>query len=79
MYCRKCGNKLIENAKFCGVCGTSVQVPEKNKVKTIEVKEEIIELPEEKLESLASDKTSIAMVVLTIVIALVLIMGISMI
>lgn len=25
MFCKKCGNKLADGAKFCGVCGTLVQ------------------------------------------------------
>ena len=25
MFCKKCGNKLADGAKFCGVCGTVVQ------------------------------------------------------
>lgn len=23
-FCRKCGNKLVNNSKFCGSCGTEI-------------------------------------------------------
>ncbi len=26
MYCRKCGNQVNEGAKFCGACGTAIEV-----------------------------------------------------
>ena len=26
MYCRKCGNKLPDNSKFCDACGTAINV-----------------------------------------------------
>ncbi len=26
MYCTQCGNKLVENAKFCNQCGTAIKV-----------------------------------------------------
>jgi len=38
MYCEKCGNKLIEVAKFCDKCGASVAVDINNSNSSIEVK-----------------------------------------
>lgn len=28
MFCRRCGNEILENEKFCSRCGAEVQVPE---------------------------------------------------
>lgn len=36
MYCRKCGNKLEKNQKFCGKCGTKVAEEENNNVSIID-------------------------------------------
>lgn len=30
MFCRSCGNKLADNAKFCNVCGTKIAAPAQN-------------------------------------------------
>ena len=30
MFCRKCGEKLIDSSKFCRKCGTEVKVEEQN-------------------------------------------------
>ena len=27
MFCRSCGNKLADNAKFCNLCGSPVAAP----------------------------------------------------
>lgn len=32
MYCRNCGSKLKENAKFCGECGWKIEEEEKSEV-----------------------------------------------
>ena len=36
MYCKKCGNKLPDNAKFCNKCGQQVNAPIKKEEKKIE-------------------------------------------
>lgn len=30
MFCRKCGEQLPDDAKFCGKCGTKVELPSLN-------------------------------------------------
>lgn len=78
MYCRKCGNKLKENAKFCTKCGTSIITKEPvNYVQAMpEVVEEII-IPEEKIESKTSNTIILEIVFGTIILALGLIIGLS--
>lgn len=39
MYCRKCGNKLPEGARFCGACGAEQK---QNSVNTDEKQPEIV-------------------------------------
>lgn len=34
MYCKKCGNKLSENSKFCNACGTQVDDDKSEKNET---------------------------------------------
>lgn len=73
MYCRKCGNALNENVRFCNQCGTEViSVP--NVVKTEEI---IVELKEEKIESKASDKIVYGLVAGTMIISIALIISLS--
>ena len=78
MYCRKCGNKLKENANFCTKCGTSIITKEPvNYVQAMpEVVEEII-IPEEKIESKTSNTIILEIVFGTIILALGLIIGLS--
>ena len=35
MYCGKCGNKLIEDARFCEVCGTPIPICVQNQLGTL--------------------------------------------
>ncbi|MGN1269335.1 MAG: zinc-ribbon domain-containing protein [Clostridia bacterium] len=45
MYCRKCGNKLLDSDKFCAKCGNKIILEEKNSkikdVKNIESQEQL--------------------------------------
>ena len=47
MFCRKCGSKLKENARFCSKCGVSID-------DSIEEKQQVIEIIEEKEEKVDS-------------------------
>lgn len=60
MYCRKCGSKLKDNAKFCSKCGITTE-----KTKVIEIKED-----EEKLESKANSIVTLLIVLITIIISI---------
>ena len=33
MYCTECGNKVLENSKFCSTCGNSLNSPIYNNLK----------------------------------------------
>lgn len=62
MYCRKCGNKLNDNAKFCSKCGTSIE--EDKKVI------EIVEEKEIKLESKANNLVTLIIVLITMIVSI---------
>ena len=75
MFCRKCGTKLEENARFCGNCGTEVIII--NNIQPQPIKEEIVYVKEEKIKSLVNDSLIYGVVLGTIVIAIGLIITLS--
>ena len=90
MYCTQCGNKLRDGAKFCSECGNVVVaevqsndveenvIVQQSSIEPTEIVEEII-IPEEKIESKASNKVILGIVFGTMVITFALIIGFSMI
>ena len=46
MYCRKCGKKIPDEARFCPYCGTEVIIPEEIRIKEDGKGGLIIEAPE---------------------------------
>ena len=63
MYCRNCGEKLKNNAKFCSKCGTII---EEEKQKVIE----IIEEKEVKPDSKANNLVVLLLVIITMIISI---------
>lgn len=63
MYCRNCGNELKENARFCSICGTSINEEKQQVI-------EIIEEKEEKIESKANNVTVLLLVLVTMIISI---------
>lgn len=62
MYCRNCGSKLKDNAKFCSKCGISIE--EEKKVI------EIVEEKEVKLDSKASNLITLIIVFVTMILSI---------
>ena len=48
MYCTKCGNKLLENAKFCTKCGTKIVDVESNNLQTTKAVSQNGKVPKKK-------------------------------
>ena len=73
MYCSKCGNKLKENAKFCGVCGTNIE----EKIQEVKETPKVIEIEEKetKIESKANNIIVLIIVLLTLLVSIGLILG----
>ncbi len=69
MYCRNCGKELRENASFCASCGLKLKEDKTNEIDQVEVIEEII-IPEQKIESLASNTIILGIVFLTMIISI---------
>ncbi len=68
MYCRKCGNQLRKGALFCASCGTSISQVQSEEIQP-EVIEEVI-VPEQKIESLASNKLILSIILITMVLSI---------
>lgn len=81
MYCRKCGNKLRNNANFCSGCGITItdvlstgnNSSDNNVVKSDEKSYWV----EQKIESKASDKIILGIIAFTIIFSLILIGSIN--
>lgn len=73
MYCSKCGTKLKENAKFCGVCGTNIE----EKIQEVKETPKVIEIEEKetKIESKANNIIVLIIVLLTLLVSIGLILG----
>ena len=58
MKCKKCGNDILEGEKFCGKCGTKVEVEEKtvtaNEAEQTRKKEKKIKSVETEITNLIS-------------------------
>jgi len=71
MYCRKCGSELKENAKFCSICGVSVNINDKVEVKP-QIERKVIEIEEkdEPIQSKTNSMIVIFIIILTLIIAI---------
>ena len=80
MYCRKCGNELKGNAKFCGKCGTSINIDLSNKKEDIkpQVITKVIERKEQPIIQKTSSLVIYTIIVSTIITSTALIIGLNL-
>ena len=84
MFCKKCGNKLPDNAKFCNKCGQQINAPlkkEEQKIETPKIEPPKVEqpvtpnpIPNQNIKTIKS--LDINKILVGVIVAVVLIVGI---